>query len=432
MEGSAIGLVSPSIQSLLDFSMTEPLTLKNIVLQFLNRIANPVFENRAIGTFLISGFAFLYFSQPLNINGRVQLDLGFLKADLTGRNDPNWYLFSLGMALIAYGGFALYKIKISPSVSRRSEIGELLLMIEQNKSSLRNAQIQQLFLDIFKIKPPVPIIEHLLAADDPIGQIYDYRYAGHFVLFSNRRFEPKQPLTNHKRQISFYSWAYYLVSFIVLVCIAAPLAPFIDAQTKADLSVIGFPIAIVFGLVAAVILNPIRAHSAALRLISSPCGKSPEKKKDGEVLIKLLSEIHTPTFDRFIHFGRMHIIYDDITHFWEGFNAIVCASNFHIHDPKLRDVINDLHKSWEKSLSFYAYFVSTNNASLHKFDSRHDIYRDENARAAYDAFGATIDIADKKLRDLLALVRDEFLEIDIEATNTIAMNDFSCYQITKI
>jgi hypothetical protein len=412
--------------------MTEPLTLKNIILRFLNRIANPIFENKAIGAFLISGFAFVYFSQPLSINGRLQLDLGFLKADLAGGNDPNWYLFSLGVVFVAYGGFALYKIKISPSVSRHSEIGKLLLMIEQKKSSLKNAQIQQFFLDLFKIKAPVPVIEHLLAADDPMGKIYDYRYAGHFVMFGNRRFEPKQPLTNHKRQISFYSWAYYLVSLIALVCMAAPLAPFIDSPTKTALLAIGFPVAIVFGLVAAVILNPIREHSAALRLISSPCGESSEKKKDGEVLIKLLSEIHTPTFDSFIHFGRMHFIYDNILHFWEGFNAIVSASSFHIHDPRLRDVIDDLHKSWGRSLSFGEYFVTTNNASLHKFDSRCDIYRDENAKAAHDAFGAAIDIANKKLRYLLDLVRDEFPEINIEATNTIAMSDFRSYQIAGI
>jgi hypothetical protein len=76
--------------------------------------------------------------------------------------------------------------------------------------------------------------------------------------------------------------------------------------------------------------------------------------------------------------------------------------------------------------------VTTNNASLHKFDSRCDIYRDENAKAAHDAFGAAIDIANKKLRYLLDLVRDEFPEINIEATNTIAMSDFRSYQIAGI
>ena len=93
--------------------MNEPLSLKSIALRFINRIANPSFENKAIGAFLVSGFAFLYFSQPLSVNGRIHLDIGFLKADLAAGNDPNWYLFSLGVTLIAYGGYALFKLKLS-------------------------------------------------------------------------------------------------------------------------------------------------------------------------------------------------------------------------------------------------------------------------------------------------------------------------------
>lgn len=412
--------------------MNEPLTLKSIALKCLNRIANPSFENKAIGAFLISGFAFLYFSQPLSVNGRIQLDLGFLKADLTAGNDPNWYLFSLGIVFIAYGGFALYRLKLSPPVSRRSEIGELLLMIEQKKSQLRNAQIQQFFLDLFKITAPVPVIEKLLSADDPTGRIYDYRFAGHHVSLSNNNFVSAKPEIDHQQRVLIFSWSYYVVSFAALVCMAAPLAPFLEAPTKQQLSTFGFPIAIVLGVVAALILSPIRAHSAALRLLASPVAESPETKKDRDTIFKLLSEIHTPTFDNFIHFGRLHFIDDTIFHFWEGFNGIVKASNFHLYDDSFRVPIVELHAAWEKSLAYGQYFVNTGNGRLHKFDSRHDIYRDQKAKAAHDAFSQAINDADHHFRALLAVVREKFPDIDIEATNSLALDDFRSYQVEKI
>ena len=412
--------------------MNESLTLKSIALRFINRIVNPSFENKAIGAFLVSGFAFLYFSQPLSVNGKIQLDIGFLKADLAAGNDPNWYLFSLGVICIAYGGYALFKLKLSPPVSRRSEIGELLLMIEQKKSQLKNVQIQQFFLDLFKIKAPVPVIEKLLSADDPTGCIYDYRFASHLVSLSNSSFVSVKPKIDHQRQVTMYSWAYYIVSFAALTCMAAPLAPFLDAQARQQLSVLGFPFAIALGLVAALVLNPIRAHSAALRLIATPAGESPEAKKDRETVLRLLNEVHTPTFDNFIYYGRLHFIDDSIFHFWEGLNGKVNASNFHLYDKDLRAATLGLHAAWGKSLSFGKYFIVTNNGRLHKFDSRHDIYRDQEAKAAHDAFSEAINEADQYLRSLLTLVREKFPDIDIEATNAIALADYRSYQVEKI
>lgn len=412
--------------------MNEPLTLKNIGLRFINRIVNPSFENKAIGAFLLSGFAFLYFSQPLSVNGKIQLDIGFLKADLAAGNDPNWYLFSFGVICIAYGGYALFRLKLSPPVSRRSEIGELLLMIEQRKSQLKNIQIQQFFLDLFKIKAPVPIIEKLLSADDPIGCIYDYRFAGHLVSLSRNSFVSAKPKIDHQRQVRMYSWVYYILSFAALACMAVPLAPFLDAPTRQQLSVVGFPFAIALGLVAAIVLNPIRAHSAALRLIATPAGESPEAKKDRETIFKLLSEVHTHTFDSFIYYGRLHFIEDSIFHFWEGINGKVNASNFHLYDEDLRAATLGLHEAWKKSLSFGRYFIGTNNGRLHKFDSRHDIYRDPEAKAAHDAFSEAINEADQYLRSLLAIVHKKFPDIDIEITNSIALADYRSYQVEKI
>lgn len=413
--------------------MNDSLSLKSISLRFIDRIANPSFENKAIGGFLLSGFGFLYFSQPLSVSGKIQLDFGFFKADLAAGNDPNWYIFLLGVIFIVYGGYALYRLKLSPPVSRRSEICELLLMIEQKKPRLNNVQIQQSFQDLFKIKAPVPVIEKLLSTDDPTGFIYDYRFAARLVSLKNNKFvSAENPPINHQRKVFLYSKTYYVVSFIALICMAAPLAPYLDASTKQQLSIVGFPVACVLGLVAALILGPIRAHSAALRLLASPAGDSLEAQKDKEILSKILGEIYTPAFDNFIYYGRSHIIYDNILHFWEGFNGIVISSSFHIYDERLRELILRLHAAWKKSLSFSQYFVQTNDGHFHKFNNLLNIYRDQDAKAAHDEFLVAINQADQYLRELLAKIREKFPDFDIESTNSVALADFRSYQIDEI
>lgn len=412
--------------------MSEQLTLKDIALRFINRIANPSFENKAIGAFVFSGLAFIWVNQPSEFNGHIQFDIGYLKAGLEADNDPNWYLLLLGVALLCYGGFAHYKSKISPSITRHSKIGELLLIIEKKKSSLKNAQIQQFFWDLFKIKAPVPVIEYLLAADDPIGHIHDFRYGGHFVDFNGKKFKSKDVRINHEQKIKFFSRIYSVVSFLALVCIIGPLAPFIENPIKMQLFAIGFPIAIPLGFIAALALNPIRSHSAATRLLLAPVGESTEKLKDTQTIVNLLNNIHTPTFDSYVHFGKLDLLDGNILHFWEGFNACVSSSSFHIYSEELGKIVNDLHASWKLSLSFDPYFTDTSNVSLLKFDSRYDIYRDEQAKFAHDEFGRAINTADEKFRELLSLVRKEYPSIDIDKTNKIAADHFRSYQIAKI
>ncbi len=149
-------------------------------------------------------------------------------------------------------------------------------------------------------------------------------------------------------------------------------------------------------------------------------------------MLKLLNEVHTPTFDNFIYYGHLHFIDDSIFHFWEGLNGKVNASDFHIYDEDLRTATLGLHVAWGKSLSFDKYFINTNNGRLQKFDSRHDIYRDQEAKAAHDAFSEAINEADQYLRSLLALVREKFPDIDIETTNSIALADYRSYQLEEV
>lgn len=407
--------------------MSEPLSLKSIGLAYINRILNPKIENRAIGVFLVVGLMLTYAGQPMGLSGDIKLSIGFLDLSLRAGNEVNWFLLLPGVLSLAYAGFALFKLKLSQPSSFREKFAQLLLSLGETRTQLENVQIQDLFRDLFKIDAPVPVIKKLLSVDDPTGAIYDYRFAKRLVSLNDDRFKSENQNLNHQDRIRFYSLAYKILSFVALLCVAAPLFPFLDTTTRQQFSLIGFPFGIILAVVAALILSPIRAHSAAMRLISLPAGESQESRKDMETILKLFNEIHTPTFDNFIYYGRHHMIDDRIFHFWIGVNALVIASDFHIYDEALRAATLGLHKAWGKSLSFGQYFEQTSNNLFHRFVDRHDIYKNALARTAYEEFSVAIDEADRELRSLIALVRKKFPKIDIGATNVTAFSDYQSH-----
>lgn len=403
--------------------MRDQISLKQIGLQFINRIVNPNFENKAIWSFIAAGFIFVSLSQVFSFQGEVQIELSFLKAKVQLDNSPSWILLSIGIALLGYGGFALYRIKISPPVKRRDEIGELSRLLETNPPGSSNVHLQEYFFDLFKVSTSIPIIRYLLHSNDPKGLIQDFRYGRSLVEFVGSKFELRESV-DLDRRLTIYSWLYYVLSFLALAAMAAPLYPFIDPDTKKSLSLIGFPIAIVLGVIAALVLGPIRSHSAAKRLLSCAPVSTSEHTRDAATVKRILSTVHTPTFDNFIEYGKTSYVLDRIFHFWEGFKSQVSASDFHLYDEEIRALVSEFFEVWGKSLNFGEYFTQTSNPNLYKFDSRLDVFRSKEFREVHDEFTQAIWNSEVQFKALLSAVRRKFTEIDIEETNLAAWSEY--------
>lgn len=340
--------------------MRTQLSLKQIGLQLINRVVNPNFENKAIWSFIAAGFVFVSLSQVFSLQGELQIDLSFLKAKIQLDNSPSWLLLCIGLALLGYGGFALYRIKISPPVKRRDEIGELVRLLETSSVGSNNVHLQEYFFDMFKVSASVPAIRFLLYSNDPRGLIQDLRYSQSLVEFVGSKFTLRKPI-NLDHRLTQYRRLYYIISFVALAAMAAPLYPFIDPVIKKEISIVGFPVAIVLGLVAALVLDPIRSHSAAKRLLACVPTATSERLRDVVTLTRLLRTIHSPTFDTFIEYGKASYFLDRMLHFWEGFKAQVTASDFHLYDEELKTLVSELFAALGKSLNFGEYFTPTNN-----------------------------------------------------------------------
>lgn len=152
-----------------------------------------------------------------------------------------------------------------------------------------------------------------------------------------------------------------------------------------------------------------------------------EDVADRKTLLTLFSELHLPTLDQFIHYGKLSITYVPVLHHFHGSEGVVQASNFHLHDRVIKSEVGGLHAALSRALSFGEYFVEMPNEKLQKFDSRRDIHADPRAREAHNDFIQAVYDVETHLRALCAAVRSKYPDFDFEATNRRALDDYKSY-----
>lgn len=149
-----------------------------------------------------------------------------------------------------------------------------------------------------------------------------------------------------------------------------------------------------------------------------------EDHVDKSTLYELFSELHLPTLDQFIYYGRLSMTYTPVLHYFYGLQAVVQASKFHVYDRQLKEDANSLCASLTTALSFGEYFTDTANDKLQKFDSRHDVHADPRARAAHDGFIQAVNDTDTHLRSLCIRVRSKFPDFDMDVTSRQALEAY--------
>lgn len=135
---------------------------------------------------------------------------------------------------------------------------------------------------------------------------------------------------------------------------------------------------------------------------------SVEDASDRETLTMLLSELHMPTLDTFIAYGKTSMAYIPVLHYFSRVDAVVNSSAFHLHDPQLKEKVGHFHAALSKALSFEEYFVETSNDKLQKFDSRRDVHADPQARKAHDGFIQSVWDTERHIKELCQSVRSKY------------------------
>ena len=156
-----------------------------------------------------------------------------------------------------------------------------------------------------------------------------------------------------------------------------------------------------------------------------------KRKKDIEILRKLLNYIHVPTFDLFLEDIPSTII-DEIFYYHDGFRDFIESNSFHIYDKKLLKVLSDLHNNWKILLSYPKHYDHETNGNNYKFYMPwHEKPDYAQAQADYNYLLKVRLELEKNFKSLVKLIRSEYLEIDLDETSKMAVETYEQSKLPK-
>lgn len=163
--------------------------------------------------------------------------------------------------------------------------------------------------------------------------------------------------------------------------------------------------------------NPIRPMDEGLSIDQI------QRQRDVKQLKRVMESIHLPTLDQFVD-DLPGYMYGENFHFWEGFNGIVLASNFHLYDKTAFQLIKEIHESWGECLSQGAHYRTSSNYNMHFSSNIGDQQFDKKQQSAWDKIEQARRQLYNSVKDLLNVIREKYIEIELTETNRIAWQEY--------
>jgi hypothetical protein len=150
-----------------------------------------------------------------------------------------------------------------------------------------------------------------------------------------------------------------------------------------------------------------------------------ERKRELDInnLKWLMSSININIFDNFIE-NMPTILISKMMYFKDWFSSILQSSNFHIYDEKLSELIKEFAHNYEKSFSYYKYYIPDGFGKSYRFQIPFDVFPDQKTEDDFNELTQVCIRLRTNFSDLLAYIRSDYLEIDLEETSEIAFNAY--------
>lgn len=157
---------------------------------------------------------------------------------------------------------------------------------------------------------------------------------------------------------------------------------------------------------------------------------TPEQKRrrrDIANLTELLSVVHIPTIDQHLE-NAPHMLLDRALDFWEYFRTIFDSSRFHLYDGRLMEILKQFRRAFHETIRHGEYYHPTVNNKVYVFTNPGDLPLTGMKEQAWDQMSQAVDEMRKLFSELLAVVRNEYVEVDLEETSTAAWKLYRSHQ----
>jgi hypothetical protein len=149
-----------------------------------------------------------------------------------------------------------------------------------------------------------------------------------------------------------------------------------------------------------------------------------ELRRNRDILhaTRALSKISLPILEDHIE-QLPHTLNSHAMHFYYGFHGVVQNALFHINDSALDNAFRGLDEAWGRALSFGENYHDA-PGDRYIFSKPGDAPLNTAEQADWDAILVARNDMHKHLHDLLAIVREHYVEIDLMDTNQRAFDDW--------
>ena len=147
------------------------------------------------------------------------------------------------------------------------------------------------------------------------------------------------------------------------------------------------------------------------------------RKKDVQKLSEILSSIHIPTFDSFLHYLPNRILHK-IFFFLYDFEAVFYSTSYHIYDQELNEKIEVFFTLWQKTLQ-HSNLFSPDESGNYILYIPFDIFKNKEDEEEFILLTKESILLREKFVDFLKYVRGTFLEIDVDELSEMAGDKYS-------
>lgn len=143
------------------------------------------------------------------------------------------------------------------------------------------------------------------------------------------------------------------------------------------------------------------------------------RQRDVTNLRWLLENVHWPTLEQHIE-EAPKIMHGDVIFFFEGFDGVRKAHLFHIYDQKLMARIDAIHHAWAKTTSFGTRYERVTGGDRYIFSVPPNRAWTKHEEKAWEAIETSLKELHKAIKEFLAYIRSNYLEIDIAELNALS------------
>ncbi len=149
-------------------------------------------------------------------------------------------------------------------------------------------------------------------------------------------------------------------------------------------------------------------------------------ERDIENIRWIMSTIHVPTLENFLE-NLPYEINDSIFHFFHCFKFFFDSFSFNLYNKKLYLIFKDFNYYWNVTLSFGYHYDATQNYKFYVLSKDNGYTNDEvqqdlsKIKKAASALRACLD-------KLIATIRSDYLEIDLDQTSAAAWEKYVAFQ----